>query len=220
MIGDRVKAPRRVVGIVGNVLEEGLAEPPIAELYVPAEQMPWDEMALLVRTKGNPMAMAPAVLSKIRALDPKLPVEEVQPLSDVVARSLGQRRFALLLLGAFAGLALLLAAVGIYGVAAFLAGQRVREVGIRIALGARRRDVLALFLGESARFAGAGLAAGLALAIAATRLLKTMLFGIAPTDPLSFAAVALVLTAVAMAASWIPARRAARLDPMAALRHE
>ncbi len=220
VIGDRVKTPRRVVGIVGDVLEEGLADPPLAELYVPAEQVPWGEMAILVRTKSDPVALAPAVRSRIRSLDPKLPIEEVQPLSEIVARSFGQRRFAMLLLGAFAGLALLLAAVGIYGVVAFLAGQRVREVGIRIALGARRADVLALFLGESARFAGAGLAAGVLLAIAATRLMKTMLFGVAPTDPLSFAAVAVVLTAAALAASFLPARRASRVSPMEALRHE
>ena len=220
VIGDRVKQPRRVVGVVGDVLEEGLADPPLAELYVPAEQVPWGEMAVLIRTGGDPLALAPAVRAKIRALDANLPIEEVQPLSEVVARSLGQRRFAMLLLGAFAGLALLLAAVGIYGVVAFLAGQRVREVGIRIALGAQRADVLALFLGESARFAGAGLAAGILLAVAATRLMKTMLFGVAPTDPLSFAAVGVVLTAVALAASLFPARRAARVSPMEALRHE
>jgi predicted permease len=220
VIGDRVKKPRRIVGIVGNVLEEGLAEPPPAELYVPAAQIPWDEMAVLVRTSGDPSALAPAVRERIRALDPKIAVEDIQPLTEVVARSLGERRFAMLLLGAFAALALLLAAVGIYGVVAFLAGQRVREVGIRMALGARRADVLRLFLSESARFAGAGLAAGIVLAIAATRLMRTMLFGVGPTDIVSFSAVAIVLTGVAIAASFLPARRAAGISPMEALRHE
>jgi putative ABC transport system permease protein len=220
VIGDRVKKPRRIVGIVGNVLEEGLAEPPPAELYVPAAQIPWDEMAVLVRTSGDPSALAPAVRERIRALDPKIAVEDIQPLTEVVARSLGERRFAMLLLGAFAALALLLAAVGIYGVVAFLAGQRVREVGIRMALGARRADVLRLFLSESARFAGAGLAAGIVLAIAATRLMRTMLFGVGPTDIVSFSAVAVVLTGVAIAASFLPARRAAGISPMEALRHE
>lgn len=220
VIGDRIKEPRRIVGIVGNVLEDGLAEPPRPELYVPAEQVPWSSMAILVRSTGDQTGLAPAVRARIRALDPKLPVEDVETLSAVVSRSLGQRRFAVLMLGTFAGLALLLASVGIYGVVAFLAGQRTREVGIRMALGARRRDVLGLFLGESARFAGAGLLVGLALAVAATRLLKSMLFGVAATDPLSFAAVAVVLTAVALGASWIPARRASRISPMEALRNE
>jgi putative ABC transport system permease protein len=220
VIGDRVKEPRAIVGVVGNVLEDGLADPPRPELYVPAEQMPWGDMAILVRTSGDPKLLASAVRARIRALDPQLPVEGLETLSAVVARSLVQRRFSMLLLGAFAGLALLLAAVGIYGVVAFLAGQRTREVGIRMALGARRGDVLALFLGESARFAAAGLLTGFALAIAATRLLKTMLFGVAATDPLSFGTVAFVLTAVALAASWIPARRAARISPMEALRNE
>ncbi len=222
VIGDRVKAPRRIVGIVGDVLEEGLTSPAAPELYVPAEQVPWSGMAVIVRARGggDAMRLFPAARAAIAALDRRLPVEDVSRLSDQVAGSLNQRRFTLALLSAFSLLALLLAAVGIFGVASYAAAQRTREVGIRMALGARKGDVLRLFAREAVGLAGVGVAVGLVLAAGAARLLSGMLFGVAPTDPLSFAAVSLVLTAVAMAASWIPARRAARTDPMTALRNE
>jgi putative ABC transport system permease protein len=222
VIGDRVKAPRRIVGIVGDVLEEGLTEPAAPEVYVPAEQVPWSGMALVVRRRGNgdALSLVPAVRATIASLDRQLPVEDIARLSDRVAESLGQRRFALTLLSAFSILALLLAAVGIYGVVSYAAAQRTREVGVRMALGARRADVLGLFVREAVTLAAVGVGTGLLLCAAATRLLSGMLFGVTPTDPLSYAAVSVLLAVAVMAASFLPARRAARISPMEALRNE
>jgi putative ABC transport system permease protein len=220
VIGDRVKEPRRIVGVVGDVLEGGLTEPAAPELYVPAEQVPWSGMAVIVRTEGDPMRLVPSLRAAIASLDRSLPVEDIGRLSDAVSRSLGERRFALTLLSAFSVLALILAAVGIYGVVSYTAAQRQREVGIRMALGARRADVLRLFVREALTLAGAGILLGLALAAGATRLLSGMLFGVAPTDPASYAAVATLLFAAVLAASLIPAHRATRVSPIEALRNE
>jgi predicted permease len=220
IIGDRIKVPRRIVGIVGDVLEGGLTEPAAPELYVPAEQVPWSGMAVIVRAEGDPMRLVPAVRGAIASLDRSLPVEDVGRLSELVSRSLGERRFALTLLSAFSVLALLLAAVGIYGVVSYTAAQRMREVGIRIALGARRADVLRLFVREALALAGTGVLLGLALAAGATRLLSGMLFGVAQTDPISYAAVSTLLFAAVLAASLLPAHRATAISPVEALRNE
>jgi putative ABC transport system permease protein len=220
VIGDRVKEPRRIVGVVGDVLEGGLTEPAAPELYVPAEQVPWSGMAVIVRADGDPMRLVPSLRAVIASLDRSLPVEDIGRLSDAVSRSLGERRFALTLLSAFSVLALILAAVGIYGVVSYTAAQRQREVGIRMALGARRADVLRLFVREALALAGAGILLGLALAAGATRLLSGMLFGVAPSDPASYAAVSILLFAAVLAASLLPAHRATGISPVEALRNE
>jgi putative ABC transport system permease protein len=222
IIGDRVKAPRQIVGIVGDILENGLTEPAAPEVYVPAEQAPWSGMALVVRARGDGDAMRlyPSVRATIAAFDRLLPIEDVTRLSDQVAGSLTQRRFALVLLSAFSLIALFLAAVGIYGVVSYTAAQRTREVGIRMALGARRSDVVRLFLREALGLAAVGVIAGLVLAAAATRLLSGMLFEVRPSDPLTYVAVSGVLALAVLAATAVPASRAAGINPIEALRNE
>jgi putative ABC transport system permease protein len=222
VIGDRVKAPRRIVGIVGDILEDGLTRPAEPEVYVPAEQTPWSEMVVIVRAHGggDPMRVFPSVRAAVSSLDRQIPVEDAGRLSERVYGSLSQRRFALILLSAFSLLALALAAVGIYGVASYTAAQRTREVGIRMALGAGRSDVLRLFAREAAGLAAIGVVAGLLLAAAATRLLSGMLFGVRATDPLTYLSVSALLSLAVLAATSLPARRAARISPMEALRSE
>ncbi len=221
VIGDRKGiGPRTIVGIARDVREESPIEPPTGDIYVPAEQRPWSEMGILLRTEGDPARLAPALRREVRALDPELPVEAVGSLSRNVSESLRSRRFVLTLLAAFAVLALLLAAVGTYGVAACAAAERRREIGIRVAMGARRSDVLALFLREGARVAAVGVPAGLLLAAAATRLLGSLLFGVSPGDPISLVGVSLLLLAAMLAATFLPALRATRIDPTEALRSE
>ena len=174
----------------------------------------------MVRTIGPPLGLVEAIRKEILALDPDQPVSNIRTMEQAISRSLFDRRFTLTLLGIFAGAALGLAVIGLYGVMAYAVTQRTHEIGVRMALGAGRRDVLRLIAGQGLKLVLMGLGLGLVGALALTRFLKTLLFGVSPTDPLTFALIAILLTAVAMLACWIPARRATKVDPLVALRHE
>ncbi|HET7787814.1 MAG TPA: ADOP family duplicated permease, partial [Myxococcales bacterium] len=207
---------RTIVGVVSDAREYGLDEavPPV--FYWPSAQEPQDRMTLVVRGRITPAAVRDA-LSKV---DPVLPVDRVLPLEDVLSTSLAARRFPLQLLAVFAALALLLSAVGIYGVTSYAVAQRTREIGVRMAVGASAGKVVRMVLVSALRTVGIGLAIGTLAALAGARLIASQLYGISARDPLTFAAIAAVLAAVALVASGIPALRAARIEPMAALRSE
>jgi putative ABC transport system permease protein len=209
-----------VVGVVGNTRHEGLSQDTEAEFYVPYLQLPGNSMQLAVRTATDPASIVSAVRAQVRDVDPEQPLYHVATLQQVLSESLAPRRFNMLLLGIFAGIALALATVGIYGVMAFTVTQRTHEIGIRMALGGEKSDVVKMVIGQGLKLALIGVAIGIAGALAVTRFLSTMLFGVKPTDPLTFIAVSLILIAVALAACYIPARRAAKVDPMVALRYE
>jgi len=209
-----------VVGVVGDVRDAELGAGPTPEFYGSLEQVPTDQFHVVVRAAGAPDRLAASARAAVASLDPELAVSGLSTLDDVVRRSVARPRFMVQLLLVFASLALLLCAIGVYGVTAYAVSRRTREIGIRMALGADRASVRAMVLREAARLAAAGVGLGLAGAFAATRLLRGFLFEIGPADPLTHAAVAVLLGAVAVAASALPARRAARLDPIAALRTE
>jgi putative ABC transport system permease protein len=208
-----------IVGIVGNVRTFGLDQPARAEMYLPFAQMRRSaSQALILRTSGDPAAMAAAARGVLAELDPAQPIYEVRPLSELVSASLAQRRFALMLMLVFAAVALLLAAVGIYGVMSYTVAQRTQEIGIRVALGATPASVLTMVVRQGMYLVGLGLGVGLVASLALTRLVSSMLYGVSATDVPTFAAIAAVLAAVALSAIVIPARRATRVDPMLALR--
>ncbi len=210
----------QIVGIVGTVRHGGLDAEPRPELYVPFAQRPWPFLRVVARTRGDPAALGALLHRQLSELDSNLPADKVTTMAGVLAASVGERRFYMQLLAAFGALALLLAATGIYGVASHAATQRVREIGIRMALGAGRGDIRKMMLVDGVRPALAGLAAGLAGAAASTRLLAKLLFGVRPLDAPAFLGAAAILVLVALLASYIPARRAANVDPMVALRYE
>jgi putative ABC transport system permease protein len=211
---------KTIVGIVGDVKYGRLDAETPPEIYLPYAQHAVDEFTIAVRTAGDPMAFAPTLRRDVAAIDRELPIAKMEPMTAVVGASIAERRFTMFLLSAFAAVALALAAIGIYGVLAYLVSQRTQEIGVRLAIGAAPGDVARLFLREGARLTIVGLAAGFAGAAAAARALSTLLFGVTATDPATFAAVAGALTLVALAASYVPARRAARVDPIVALRSD
>lgn len=212
--------PSEIIGVVGDVHQMGLDTVPEPTVYWPHPELVMSGMTILVRTANDPRLIAPAARAALQQLDPELPLAGVATMDQLLADSLSRSRFTMLLLGIFASVALLLAAVGIYGLIAYSVTQRTQELGIRIALGAQRRDVLRLVLAQGTRLTFLGVAIGLFAALALSRLLSTLLFAVSATDPLTFAGVAALLAVVALLACFIPARRATRVDPIVALRYE
>ena len=214
---------RTIIGIVADMKEREFNQPVHPTVYAPYAQYKnegWGDTILAVRTTGDPLASTKMVSDQVHALLPSQPVSNVASLEQLLAKSLSRTRFSMLLLSIFAAIALALSAVGIYGVTAYSIAQRTREIGIRLALGAARKDVLSMVLLGGGRLALFGMAFGLVGAFALNFLLPNQLYGVSAVDPLTYAAVALLLGAVALLASYIPARRATRVDPLVALRYE
>jgi putative ABC transport system permease protein len=213
-----------IVGVVGDVRHFGLNQPDEPAVYTPYAQtaQPWKRWQYLVvrSSTQTPASLVEAVKKQVWSVDSQIPVTKVRAMTDVVAASMTPQRFNMTLLGIFAGVALLLACVGIYGVMSYSVAQRTHEIGIRMALGAQTGDVLGMVLGQGMLLILAGVAIGLLGAFALTRVMASLLFGVTATDPLTFVSVALLLVAVSLVSCYLPARRATRVDPMTALRYE
>jgi len=210
-----------IVGVVGDVKQAGLADSVRVELYAPHAQVQLsNSMSLVVRASSDPAASVAAIRRETQALDPAQPIYNVKTMETVIAESVSDRRLNMVLLGVFSGLALLLAVIGIYSVMSYTVTRSTREIGIRMALGAQSRDVLTLVVGQGLALAAIGMAVGAMAAFGLTRLMAGLLFGVSATDPLTFATIALLLTWVTLLACYVPARRATKVDPMVALRHE
>jgi putative ABC transport system permease protein len=209
-----------IVGVVGNVKQYALDGDARVAMYAPLEQQLSSMMYVVTRTVGDPAQLIPVITGELRLIDPNLPVFDAKTMEQRVSESLARRRFAMVALGLFAAVAMTLAMVGIYGVMAYLVTERTHEIGIRMALGAKQSDVLSMVMSRGLKLAGSGLAIGLGGAWLATRAMASLLFGVSATDPMTFVAISLVLTGVALGACFVPARRAAKVDPMVALRYE
>jgi len=217
-MGSNKGKARNIVGVVADVHDMGLDKPPVPILWAPEAQLPDGEMVLMVRTAAPPAAVASGLRQQLSSIDPAQPIDWIQPFEERVDSALAPRRFPLQLLGAFAALALILSAVGIYGVTSYGVAQRTREIGVRIAIGAQAADVLRMVMGSALRLAGLGVAIGLVSALLIAQALSSLLYGVSARDPLTYAAISLLLTSVALFASFLPAQRATRVDPMTALR--
>ena len=219
VLGEKLQT-REIVGVVGNISHDALSESEQAEMYVPSAQFSPQTRYIIVRASADPANLSAALREIVSALDKDETISAVRSMDDVFNASVAQPRFSSQLLGLFAALALLLAAVGLYGLMAYSVTQRTNEIGIRMALGATRKDILTLVLRHGSLLAFAGIGLGLIVSAAATHLLASLLFNVAPTDPQTFLSVALLLVLVALGACYVPARRATRVDPMVALRYE
>jgi putative ABC transport system permease protein len=218
---DEKQSILQIVGIVGNSRHESLAIEPIPEVYVPFAQEPERRVNIVLRTStGQQRGLETAVRNAIHELDHDVYVPELELLESLIGTTLAQPRFNTMLLGTFAGVAIMLAAIGIYGVMAYSVAQRTREIGIRMALGAQRLDMLRMILRQSMIVAGVGLISGLAASLAATRLMATLLYGVSANDVTTYAVVMVLLGGATLLASYLPARRAMNVNPIVALRYE
>jgi putative ABC transport system permease protein len=211
---------REIVGVVGDVRDVALSRKPGPMMYVPFAQAPLYGGEVVVRSSLSVSSVAAAIRQTVHSIDKDLPVTDVETFRDALGESISQERFRTLLLGSFSLMALVLAAVGIFGVISYWASQRRHEIGVRMALGAQRGDVLRLILGQGAKLALIGLCIGVVFAFLLTRLMASLLYSVSAMDPLTYVAVTFLLTSVALLASYLPARRATRIDPMIALRCE
>ena len=211
---------REIVGVVGDVHHRNLWQATDPECYVPYDQVALGAMNIVVRAQGEPMSLLPAIREQVRALDSELPIYKARDMRDYVEASVAQRKFTSVLVSVFAAAGLLLATVGLFGLISYSVEQRRNEIGIRVAVGAERGDIIGMVLRSGITLALAGIVVGLAGTLAISRVLKNQLFGVSATDPLTFIGVALALVAVATAACYIPAWRAANADPLVALRNE
>jgi putative ABC transport system permease protein len=209
-----------VVGVVGDVKQQSLDSELQPQIYAPHAQVGAEEMALLVRTPVDPLSLAPGIRAAVSAIDPAVPVSEIRSMTQVRGASVSTERFRMLVLAMFALLALTLAAIGVYGVISYGVVQRSREIGIRMALGARRPEILRLVVGDGMLTVGIGIGIGVIAAAGLSRFLESLLYAVRPGDPATFVAIAVLIAAVAIAACILPARRAMRVDPARTLRSE
>ncbi|MFY9609208.1 MAG: ABC transporter permease [Blastocatellia bacterium] len=218
--GDFVAQWGEVVGVVRHLRHHSLSKELRGQIYFPYPQSPREHLSYAVRTKSDPLSLVPAIRRELREIDGDMALNKVRPMKDYVNRGLASARFTAVLAGVFGGVALLLAAIGIYGVMSYTVSQRTQEIGIRIALGATVRNILLLTIGQGFKLTIVGVTLGCIGAVALTRLLESLLFGVSATDPVTFVAIALLLTCVALLACYLPARRATKVDPMVALKYE
>jgi putative ABC transport system permease protein len=209
-----------IIGVVKDTKRRGLAGIQRGEVFRTYQQQCWGLMSLVIRTQRDPAEILPFIRAELDTIDKDQPIENARTMTQLVASSVGQRRLSVQLLAGFSGVALLLAAIGLYGVLAFNVAQRTQEIGIRMALGAQRLDVLSLVIGHGMKLTLTGVVIGVVAALALTRAMNSLLYEVKPSDPLTFGVVCLLLSGVALLACWLPARRAARVDPMEALRCE
>jgi putative ABC transport system permease protein len=219
-VGPGEAAMREIIGVVGNVKFSDLASEWLPESYVPVAQLPFGSMTLVVRSTQDAHAVVKMMTETVQSMDPDMPAYAPKTVAEYLEGTLSVPRFNTVLLALFAGLAMLLTAVGLYGVISYSVAQRTHEIGIRMALGAKPQDMMRLIVGQGMKLGLIGVGIGFAVAIALTHFLSSMLFGVSSTDPVSFAGVICLLMVVVLVACYVPARRAMRVDPMIALRHE